>query len=160
MLQWHCLGKPYLSIHFTNKIILVCNIVLITKKNKSICMANFHRKYVFTKNCDMSILSSRLIICLPENSFAVTIFYTNNAHGFEDICCKCSHVISRYCFQVPDKEVDAVAMELLRELVRFQDRQFHKDPVKVNKTDNKLTFGTALLLEDTVSRHINILNTV
>ena len=30
-----------------------------------------------------------------------------------------------------DKEVDAVATELLRELVRFQDRQFHKDPVKV-----------------------------
>ena len=40
--------------------------------------------------------------------------------------------IFRYCFQVPDKEVDTVATELLRELVRFQDRQFHKDPVKVN----------------------------
>lgn len=38
----------------------------------------------------------------------------------------------RYCFQVPDKEVDSVATELLRELVRFQDRQFHKDPVKVD----------------------------
>ena len=37
----------------------------------------------------------------------------------------------RYCFQVPDKEVDTVASDLLRELVRFQDRQFHKDPVKV-----------------------------
>lgn len=47
-------------------------------------------------------------------------------------CMQLIFTFFRYCFQVPNKEVDYVATELLRELVRFQDRQFHKDPVKVN----------------------------
>ena len=31
-----------------------------------------------------------------------------------------------------DKEVDELVSVLLKELVRFQDRQYHKDPLKVN----------------------------
>lgn len=55
-----------------------------------------------------------------------------------------------YCFQVPDKEVDSVTTELLRELVRFQDRQFHKDPVKA-KAKRRFVLG---LRE--VSKHLKL----
>ena len=39
--------------------------------------------------------------------------------------------LCRYCNQVLDKEIDNCCTLLLQELVRFQDRLYHKDPVKV-----------------------------
>ncbi|KAL9985383.1 hypothetical protein ACROYT_G007779 [Oculina patagonica] len=61
-----------------------------------------------------------------------------------------SRKFREYCFQVPDKEVDSVATDLLRELVRFQDRQFHKDPVKA-KVKRRFVLG---LRE--VSKHLKL----
>ena len=37
----------------------------------------------------------------------------------------------RYCNQVLDKEIDTSCTLLLQDLVRFQDRLYHKDPIKV-----------------------------
>lgn len=45
-----------------------------------------------------------------------------------------------YCSQIPDKEVDLVTIELLKALVRFQDKQFHKDPTKA-KQKRRLVLG-------------------
>lgn len=39
--------------------------------------------------------------------------------------------ITRYCNQVLDKDIDDCATTLLQDLVRFQDRMYHKDPSKV-----------------------------
>ncbi|KAJ7394141.1 Selenocysteine insertion sequence-binding protein 2 [Desmophyllum pertusum] len=61
-----------------------------------------------------------------------------------------SRKFREYCFQVPNKEVDNVATELLKELVRFQDRQFHKDPVKA-KAKRRFVLG---LRE--VSKHLKL----
>lgn len=55
-----------------------------------------------------------------------------------------------YCSQVQDKEVDSVASELLKELVRFQDRQFHRDPIKA-KAKRRFVLG---LRE--VSKHLKL----
>ncbi|PIO36911.1 hypothetical protein AB205_0090640 [Aquarana catesbeiana] len=45
-----------------------------------------------------------------------------------------------YCSQVLSKEVDSCVTELLKELVRFQDRLYLKDPVKA-KTKRRLVMG-------------------
>ncbi len=37
----------------------------------------------------------------------------------------------RYCTQILDKDIDSCCTTLLQDLVRFQDRLYHKDPVKV-----------------------------
>lgn len=37
----------------------------------------------------------------------------------------------RYCNQVLNKDIDSCCTRLLQDLVRFQDRMYHKDPVKV-----------------------------
>jgi hypothetical protein len=37
----------------------------------------------------------------------------------------------RYCNQILDKEIDDSCTALLQDLVRFQDRLYQKDPVKV-----------------------------
>ena len=37
----------------------------------------------------------------------------------------------RYCTQILDKDIDTCCTSLLHELVRFQDRMYHKDPTKV-----------------------------
>ena len=37
----------------------------------------------------------------------------------------------RYCTQILDKDIDNCCTALLQDLVRFQDRLYHKDPVKV-----------------------------
>lgn len=39
--------------------------------------------------------------------------------------------MTRYCNQVLDKDIDDCATTLLQDLVRFQDRMYHKDPTKV-----------------------------
>lgn len=44
------------------------------------------------------------------------------------------------------KEVDACVTELLRELVRFQDRMYQKDPVKA-KTKRRLVLGLREVLK-------------
>lgn len=51
-----------------------------------------------------------------------------------------------YCSQVLSKEVDACVMELLKELVRFQDRMYQKDPVKA-KTKRRLVLGLREVLK-------------
>ena len=38
----------------------------------------------------------------------------------------------RYCTQVLDEDIDASCTALLQDLVRFQDRLYHKDPIKVS----------------------------
>ncbi|XP_041355730.1 selenocysteine insertion sequence-binding protein 2-like isoform X2 [Gigantopelta aegis] len=45
-----------------------------------------------------------------------------------------------YCNQVLDKEIDTCATSLLQELVRFQDRMFHKDPAKA-KLKRRIVLG-------------------
>ena len=40
-------------------------------------------------------------------------------------------ISSRYCTQILDKDIDNCCTALLQDLVRFQDRLYHKDPVKV-----------------------------
>ncbi|XP_027811221.2 selenocysteine insertion sequence-binding protein 2 isoform X2 [Marmota flaviventris] len=45
-----------------------------------------------------------------------------------------------YCSQMLSKEVDACVTDLLKELVRFQDRMYQKDPVKA-KTKRRLVLG-------------------
>ena len=37
-----------------------------------------------------------------------------------------------YCNQIINKEIDEVCSYLLHEIVRFQDRLYHKNPAKVN----------------------------
>ena len=39
--------------------------------------------------------------------------------------------MQRYCNQIVNKEIDSVCTSLLQEIVRFQDRLYHKNPVKV-----------------------------
>ncbi|XP_072006884.1 selenocysteine insertion sequence-binding protein 2 isoform X3 [Engystomops pustulosus] len=51
-----------------------------------------------------------------------------------------------YCSQVLNKEVDSCVTELLKELVRFQDRLFLKDPVKA-KTKRRLVMGLREVLK-------------
>ena len=48
--------------------------------------------------------------------------------------------LSRYCDNVMDKELNKTTIELLQKLVIFQDRQYHKDPVKVNYYFNRVRF--------------------
>lgn len=57
-----------------------------------------------------------------------------------------SPVPSSYCSQVLSKEVDACVTELLKELVRFQDRMYQKDPVKA-KTKRRLVLGLREVLK-------------
>ncbi|XP_034502829.1 selenocysteine insertion sequence-binding protein 2 isoform X3 [Ailuropoda melanoleuca] len=51
-----------------------------------------------------------------------------------------------YCSQMLSKEVDACVAELLKELVRFQDRMYQKDPVKA-KTKRRLVLGLREVLK-------------
>uniref|UniRef100_A0A5F5PUL6 SECIS binding protein 2 n=1 Tax=Equus caballus TaxID=9796 RepID=A0A5F5PUL6_HORSE len=51
-----------------------------------------------------------------------------------------------YCSQILSKEVDACVTELLKELVRFQDRMYQKDPVKA-KTKRRLVLGLREVLK-------------
>ncbi|XP_045145351.1 selenocysteine insertion sequence-binding protein 2 isoform X2 [Echinops telfairi] len=51
-----------------------------------------------------------------------------------------------YCSQMLSKEVDACVMDLLKELVRFQDRMYQKDPVKA-KTKRRLVLGLREVLK-------------
>ena len=53
-------------------------------------------------------------------------------------CKMCSRC--RYCNQVLDKEIDNCCMFLLQELVRFQDRLYHKDPTKA-KSRRRIVLG-------------------
>ena len=46
----------------------------------------------------------------------------------------------RYCNQILDKEIDTCCTTLLSDLVRFQDRQYHKDPVKA-KAKRRIVLG-------------------
>ncbi|XP_045325347.1 selenocysteine insertion sequence-binding protein 2 isoform X8 [Leopardus geoffroyi] len=62
----------------------------------------------------------------------------------------CPRIHSRrfrdYCSQMLSKEVDACVTDLLRELVRFQDRMYQKDPVKA-KTKRRLVLGLREVLK-------------
>ncbi|XP_047556110.1 LOW QUALITY PROTEIN: selenocysteine insertion sequence-binding protein 2 [Lutra lutra] len=51
-----------------------------------------------------------------------------------------------YCSQMLSKEVDACVSELLKELVRFQDRTYQRDPVKA-KTKRRLVLGLREVLK-------------
>ncbi|XP_072808772.1 selenocysteine insertion sequence-binding protein 2 isoform X4 [Vicugna pacos] len=51
-----------------------------------------------------------------------------------------------YCSQVLSKEVDACVTDLLKELVRFQDRMYQKDPVKA-KAKRRLVLGLREVLK-------------
>lgn len=51
-----------------------------------------------------------------------------------------------YCSQVLSREVDACVTDLLKELVRFQDRMYQKDPVKA-KTKRRLVLGLREVLK-------------
>lgn len=51
-----------------------------------------------------------------------------------------------YCSQMLSKEVDSCVSELLKELVRFQDRMYQKDPVKA-KTKRRLVLGLREVLK-------------
>lgn len=51
-----------------------------------------------------------------------------------------------YCSQMLSKEVDACVTSLLKELVRFQDRMYQKDPVKA-KTKRRLVLGLREVLK-------------
>ncbi|XP_051027283.1 selenocysteine insertion sequence-binding protein 2 [Acomys russatus] len=51
-----------------------------------------------------------------------------------------------YCSQMLSKEVDACVTVLLKELVRFQDRMYQKDPVKA-KTKRRLVLGLREVLK-------------
>uniref|UniRef100_A0A8C0H986 SECIS binding protein 2 n=1 Tax=Chelonoidis abingdonii TaxID=106734 RepID=A0A8C0H986_CHEAB len=53
---------------------------------------------------------------------------------------------SSYCSQVLSKEVDSCVTDLLKELVRFQDRLYQKDPVKA-KTKRRLVMGLREVLK-------------
>lgn len=45
-----------------------------------------------------------------------------------------------YCTQILDKEIDQCCTSLLQELVKFQDRMYHKDPVKA-KSKRRVVLG-------------------
>ncbi|XP_006902628.1 PREDICTED: selenocysteine insertion sequence-binding protein 2 [Elephantulus edwardii] len=51
-----------------------------------------------------------------------------------------------YCSQMLSKEVDACVTDLLKELVRFQDRMYQKDPIKA-KTKRRLVLGLREVLK-------------
>ncbi|XP_019372854.1 PREDICTED: selenocysteine insertion sequence-binding protein 2 isoform X1 [Gavialis gangeticus] len=51
-----------------------------------------------------------------------------------------------YCSQVLSKEVDSCVTDLLKELVRFQDRLYERDPVKA-KTKRRLVMGLREVLK-------------
>jgi hypothetical protein len=57
-----------------------------------------------------------------------------------------SDVPFSYCSQMLSKEVDACVTDLLKELVRFQDRMYQKDPVKA-KTKRRLVLGLREVLK-------------
>ncbi|XP_058422021.1 selenocysteine insertion sequence-binding protein 2 isoform X2 [Diceros bicornis minor] len=62
----------------------------------------------------------------------------------------CPRIHSRrfrdYCSQILSKEVDACVTDLLKELVRFQDRMYQKDPVKA-RTKRRLVLGLREVLK-------------
>ncbi|XP_059140026.1 uncharacterized protein LOC131928117 [Physella acuta] len=45
-----------------------------------------------------------------------------------------------YCTQILDKDIDQCCTSLLQDLVKFQDRMYHKDPVKA-KTKRRVVLG-------------------
>lgn len=53
---------------------------------------------------------------------------------------------SRYCSQVLSKEIDNSVIDLLKELVRFQDRLYLKDPLKA-KMKRRLVMGLREVLK-------------
>lgn len=57
-----------------------------------------------------------------------------------------SDIFFSYCSQVLSKEVDACVTDLLKELVRFQDRMYQKDPIKA-KTKRRLVLGLREVLK-------------
>lgn len=57
-----------------------------------------------------------------------------------------SNVPFSYCSQMLSKEVDACVTDLLKELVRFQDRMYQKDPVKA-KAKRRLVLGLREVLK-------------
>ncbi|XP_047382500.1 selenocysteine insertion sequence-binding protein 2 isoform X6 [Sciurus carolinensis] len=71
--------------------------------------------------------------CLPASNLA----------GFPKIH---SRRFRDYCSQMLSKEVDACVTDLLKELVRFQDRMYQKDPVKA-KTKRRLVLGLREVLK-------------
>ncbi|XP_017598219.1 PREDICTED: selenocysteine insertion sequence-binding protein 2 [Corvus brachyrhynchos] len=57
-----------------------------------------------------------------------------------------NYLSSSYCSQVLSKEVDSCVTDLLKELVRFQDRLYQKDPVKA-KIKRRLVMGLREVLK-------------
>lgn len=58
----------------------------------------------------------------------------------------CWSVSCSYCSQVLSREVDACVTDLLKELVRFQDRMYQKDPVKA-RAKRRLVLGLREVLK-------------
>ncbi|NWZ32078.1 SEBP2 protein, partial [Asarcornis scutulata] len=77
------------------------------------------------ESTESSMASKQLNCCLPKI----------HSRRFRD-----------YCSQVLSKEVDSCVTDLLRELVRFQDRMYQKDPVKA-KIRRRLVMGLREVLK-------------
>ena len=58
------------------------------------------------------------------------------------------HIVFRYCDQDLDYDINGVVIKLLKELIRFQDRLYQKDPIKVrNRGRCKLIEGIQFLTD-------------
>ncbi|XP_038026070.1 selenocysteine insertion sequence-binding protein 2 isoform X2 [Anas platyrhynchos] len=77
------------------------------------------------ESTESSMASKQLNCCLPKI----------HSRRFRD-----------YCSQVLSKEVDSCVTDLLKELVRFQDRMYQKDPVKA-KIRRRLVMGLREVLK-------------
>ncbi|XP_053152564.1 selenocysteine insertion sequence-binding protein 2 isoform X2 [Hemicordylus capensis] len=89
--------------------------------------------------CSEVLLESAELACSTENSVVPTQLNSSlpkiHSRRFRD-----------YCTQVLSKEVDSCVTDLLKELVRFQDRLYQKDPVKA-KTKRRLVMGLREVLK-------------
>lgn len=73
------------------------------------------------------VQSSRSLLCTPSTT-------GDSGSELDAIACfemaVSMYIFHRYCSHLPSEAINSAAQELLGELLRFQDRQFHRDPVK------------------------------
>ncbi|KAM5261155.1 selenocysteine insertion sequence-binding protein 2 isoform 5-T5 [Hipposideros larvatus] len=99
---------------------------------------------------EVSVCSAPVVMSKSEEPLGAEIHEEEETSHLAPNTTSCPKIHSRrfrdYCSQVLSKEVDACVTDLLKELVRFQDRMYQKDPVKA-KAKRRLVLGLREVLK-------------
>ncbi|XP_019483950.1 PREDICTED: selenocysteine insertion sequence-binding protein 2 isoform X5 [Hipposideros armiger] len=99
---------------------------------------------------EVSVCSAPVVMSKSEEPLGAEIHEEEETSHLVPNTTSCPKIHSRrfrdYCSQVLSKEVDACVTDLLKELVRFQDRMYQKDPVKA-KAKRRLVLGLREVLK-------------